>query len=362
MWALRWYDWRLIGPVGCLLLLGGLWLGWDLTQEVTATQRTVFVLPWGDGARAAGLDDTGRARHGPVSFALHRERVYLIDQANERLLVTTTGGEPWAAWPLAPLGDPPPRLSDLAIDDHGNLFLAAASAPQIYVLDDTGGHRSTLDVNPAAPGGVAGPDPLWRLEQIALDRTGLLYLSHAYLDDEKLTQGLSRLAPQPGAVTHLALLVLPAGGEAQLEADSLLPAPAHSFALGPDGQLFVESPGPDGFTRIVRAYGDDYRLRKQWTIRRDHWIEDARLAGVDSRGWAYLALNPGRSSGRILVLAPAHGMLYEIDPQWRDGYHANVFARVDGDRLWLSRPGPEGWRLEEWRLRSRVRIVRAGSP
>ena len=376
MFALRLRDRRVLAAVALAALALVVWGAFDLEERVEAHREVLFTLPWGDGDGSVGRAPVGERVFAPRSFAVAGDRILVADTFNRRVLVLDRAGR--LLQTLTPQAGPPgegsaagvlpdaravgaaegaaqaagaPWINDIAVDAGGRIYLADAAAPRILVLAPDGTATGSVDVEPAAPGDDPAGDAVWLLERITVDGGGVLYLTHAYLSDAVLSRRVTRVGGSDAKFAHLSSASLREGTGVVIDEESLLPVPANSFAVGHDGRLYVESAGPNLFTRLVRAYDEAVRPAASWEISRPEPVRTADVLGSAAPGWVYLALHPGRPEGRILVLAPERGVVYELDPGWAAGFEANVFARLARDALYVARPEEVGWTLERWEIR-----------
>lgn len=381
MCTLRLRDWRVLAAVALAALAVLVWGAFDREERVEAHREVLFTLPWGDGdGSVARVPVDGRV-FGPRSFAVAGDRVFVADTFNRRVLVLDLAGRQLQSFvpPADPAGTGSaagvlpdaraagaaegegqaagaPWINDIAVAADGHIYLADAAAPRILVLAPDGTAVGSVDVAAAAPGEDPAGDAVWLLERVAVADRGVLYLTHAYLSDAVLSRRITRVGGVDAKFAHLSSASLREGTGVVIDEESLLPVPANSFAVGHDGRLYVESAGPNLFTRLVRAYDEDIRPAGSWEISRPRPVRTADVLGAAPPGWVYLALHPGRPEGRILVLAPERGVVYELDPGWAAGFEANVFVRLARDALYVARPGEDGWTLERWEIRRRWQL------
>lgn len=368
------------------------WAAYDLETQVDIQRTELFTLAWGEGPGQVGQVQVDGRTFGPRSFAVSGDRVVVADTFHDRLLVLDRRGELVSLFPLAaPAGDgagaavdgtvlpvsgrqleaaaeagsdPGPEdqsgagpstlwVNDVALGPAGRFYLADAAAPRVVVLAPDGTPAEVIDITPAAPGEDPAGDAVWLLERIAVDEDGLLYLTHAYLSDALLARRVTRLGPADSKFAQVSAAALREGGAAAGE-EGLLPVPANSFAVGLDGRLYVESAGSSLFARQVRSYDRDARPGPSWEVIRAEPVVRAEVLGASPDGWVFVAVNPGRPQGRVVVLAPGREQeTYEVDPGWTAGYEANVHARLAGDGLYVARAGDEGWSLDHWQIQRR---------
>ena len=354
-----------------------LWAAYDVETVVEVRRASSFTLPWGDGPRQVGRVEAGGRAFGPRSFAVAGDRVVVADTFNGRLLVVDRQGRPLDHLALrvaagaggeaahaagGPAGVVPaagdaaaPWINDVAVGPDGRYYAADAAAPRVLVLDPDGSRVDVVDISPAAPREDPAGDAVFLLERIAVDEGGLLYLTHAYLSDALLARRVTQTDGAGSKFAQLSAASLREGG-AVVDEEALLPAPANSFAVGLDGRLYVEAAGPSLFTRMVRSYDRDAAPVSSWEITRREPVITAEVVGASTDGWVYVALNPGRPQGRVLILTGGDGgdSRYEVDPGWSGGVEANVHARLAGDGLFTAAAGEAGWRLDHWLVERRV--------
>ncbi|HEX6990112.1 MAG TPA: hypothetical protein VF282_11665, partial [Bacillota bacterium] len=357
-----------IAAAAVLAVILALWIAVDLESQVEVRRSPLFTLPWGDLPGEVGRVEAGDRTFGPRSFTVAGDRIVVADTFNSRLLLLDRQGAtlsvlevPAAAQAGAILpgvlpvsgdgGDEPAGpgvwINDLAVGSDGRYYLADAAAPRIMVLAPDGQPAETIDIAPAAPGEDPAGDAVWLVERVAVDQDGLLYLTHAYLSDALLSRRITRLGGPDGKFAELSVSSLREGGIATDE-EGLLPVPANSFAIGLDGRLYVEAAGPNLFTRRVRSYDRDIDPGGSWDVTRPEPVHSADVLGASPEGWVFLAVNPGRPQGRVVVLTGGGegGVLHELDPGWNAGFEANVHARLAEDGLYVARAGPDGWSLD----------------
>lgn len=398
---MRLRDPRFIATAALLGVLFALLALYDFVPTATYEHQVLFTVPWGTGADALGMaSGADGSLYGPRSFAIQGSRVYVADTFNARVQVFDPDGSRAASIPLrvvpttaAPshplavfaataaaddsysLGPGDPWINDLVVDERGEMYLADSAGPKIMHFDADGVLVQAIDVTGAGPPAAAGPDadtapsdpakdePLWLLERLDLDQRGLVYLAHTYLSDQVLARSLVRFDPAEARFVHLSTAAMRAGGRLTMAAGSLLPVPANSFTLAADGTLYVESAGADPFSRHVRRYGGDNKLRSDWVVRHDRAITGAALIGADRYNQAYLLVNGvGRGDGdgsggaAVVRLVRGGGKVAQVVPDltWDDTVLANVYARADkAGSIYLALPTAAGWRLETWRAKWR---------
>lgn len=360
------------------------WL--DVETGVRITPRVLATLPWGDEPGAVGRAEVGERVIGPRSFAVADDKIFVADTFGYRILVLDRDGAVAAAWDLASLdlagddgaGDETlarvlpgvvaaatggPRLvpwvNDIAVGPDGHIYLADAAIPRIIVLSPEGELDRVIDLPASAPNAGEAGDVVWLTERLLIDDDGVLYLTHAYLTDTALSRRVTRFQESTGKFAHISSVTLQRHGGTTLEAESLLPVPANSFVVAPNGHLYVEAAGSNPFTRVVRAYDNNIRLTHSWQVSWPELLDGASLVGVDRSQWVYLALGTGQAGGKMLLLAPNQGTIYEAPVAWQSGYEANIYARLHGDNIFIAVPGPSGFTLEQWPVQRFRRLVPA---
>lgn len=393
MWTVKLREPRILMVLGLLVAMALLVITLDFTTEVHIWPERLFSLPWGEAEGYVGFAESRGRIFGPRSFAVGEDRIYLADTFNSQVLVLSMDGQVLDRWDLRPhmssqadarvpnilpgailvssdlvsssddvSGEAQsprlaPWINDIALGPDGRIYLADIGVPRILVMNPDGTLDRHIDLTVTAPGSDPAGDAVWLMERLVVDDSGILYLSHAYLSDTTLARRVTRYQENSGKFAHISSVILQEEGGLQLESESLLPVPANSFTVDARGHIYVESTGPSPFTRVIRSYDSDIRPAHTWEITWPQLYDGSALIGVDSREWVYFALGTGRPEGKIVVLAPEQGKLYEARANWQDGYEVNIYARLHGNDLFVARPQDDGFAIERWPVQRVRRIV-----
>lgn len=107
--------------------------------------RTVLRASWGSGPGEIGISYEGETR-GATSFGLDdRERIYVLDGVNERI-VRFAGGQVDAAFPL-----PGPDFEDLVVARDRVIALARSGDRRLVVIDTTDGTSAEVPIDERVP-------------------------------------------------------------------------------------------------------------------------------------------------------------------------------------------------------------------
>ncbi len=330
-----------------LVVLMGIAVVWMLTRRPVLRPlrwRTEVVVNWplGRGPEALGFEAALDGQtYGPLSFAVHSGHLAVVDTYQSRLVWESRWGTPIAQWHHIAIANA--LLETVAWSGGADAWLVTDNERLAIWAVRRSGARPWLVLPPAH--GVTSS--LWRLAAAAA--------GPVFVEQVTLGHGTYRLAltvydgrghPEHRLAADYAAEPTPA--------DSSLLGHVHSFQVSPSGQLYVELGQSNGRTRTVGIWkAEATALIDPVTLVSPIPIETATLAGINAKGWIYLAVNvglPGRL-GRILIYDAGGHLLHQVTVP-PEPVRAAVYAQVL----------PNGTVLVDESTRTRYRIVAVSPP
>ncbi|MCL8208736.1 MAG: hypothetical protein K6V97_11790 [Actinomycetia bacterium] len=331
-----------VGAAFALLAALALGVWWRLSprrgaETQPARPRVVLSLPFGTTpdavGRSVGLDGLA---YGPLAFAVHGGTVAVADTYRGRVLWLDRGRPSG----FRGLGDA--LLEDVvwSARDHG--WLAVDNRNLAVWLVGPAGARRLVTV--PEPRGTSRA--IWHLW---VDNRGDILLEVLTLGRGRLTTEFEEYGPdgRPAAQSEAVLKRLatregPGTGVA---------ARVESMALGPGGDFYVLTAGPDDRTRTVLCWRPDATLAGRVQVRFPRAVHQAVLLGVGRNGALFLGADLGGRQGLVEV-TDAAGRVEHMVAVPPEPVRAAVYGRVTSDgSLYLVENTPDAYRLVRWTWR-----------
>lgn len=340
----------LVGLVCVLVPLLGLI---DVEVHRVYHEQELLQGPWGQGQGEFGqARGTDGQMYGPRSFCLDRNGdLYIADTFNARVQVYGRSGEWLRAFPLA--SGAGTLIDDLAVGDDGSLYAATGSGIVLrYAL--SGQPRGTFSIYQS---GTLKKGDLFTLEAIIPGPRSRLYIKDFILTAREFTRRLAAYGPGGELLEVISQVTVDRTGTAKTSSDSRLQEDIHSLAVGPDGNLYLETLSTDPFRRRIKIYNPRSRLLGEILVEESEMIESSGILGTDGRGRIYFGLNLGLPGERITVLTPRGVRVNRLDIPTPPAVLASVYARVDrGGNLYLARGGPDGFKIYKFAAKDHIRF------
>lgn len=345
VWNLRRPGFRIAAAAVVLVALLAVVLRIDVRDKYTAT--VLVELSWGSGDGQVGLTRGARGTTptGPASLAVAKDRIYVLDGANERILCFDKAGKPAGSLPLPAktVGE----AVDIACDAKGTLYVLGGNG--VFRVGQDGPVKTELKLPPTD--GEATATNLW------LDRQGAFYLRQLIIEDERYVQRVVRCQADGDGSQTISLAVLASDGNYAVDSEAFLPTEVNDLAFGPDGEYYVEGRVTDPFARVFSIYRRSGRLVREVVLRQDKYVRDSCLMGVDSHGGFAVGINLGTNEGTVTKVR-RDGVVVATWQPAPATVRANVYGRMDanGD-VYLLRATDEKCAIEQYHCRRAWAIV-----
>lgn len=329
----------------------------------TYSQATLVTGSWGkaDGQFGQGKGADGQL-YGPRSFALAGDGSVLVaDTFNGRLLRFDPSGSRVAEISAVDgKGAGLQGIDDLTLDQAGNVYLVDNRRGSLFKLDPQGKVLAEIRIGPAKSGAQ-----VFLTERVQVDRSGNIYLSEIFFDDQQYTRRIRRLEAGVSKEVKVNSHVMKPDGTMATDADSLIPGEINSFALDSGGNIYVEIKGSTEFGREIRSYSPRGKERSRFSVQSKEFLRESSIAGIDDKGAVYLTHNVGFANGSVKKYDGRGTLLGEIPVAADSGPRSMVSVRIDGagNVLILSASNQalhidKYSRSRRWELRTRIPLGR----
>ncbi|GEM_PF-4070161 len=318
--SLRSTRWFLV--VLAVLIFAGL-LGLGLYEPLVSYEReNISFWSWEEVAL--------NRSYGPQGFAvsLDGKRIALADTYNGRIILLEEGRQEQFAF------SPEPVLSSLAFDRQGNLYALSFGTNMVLSVET----MEWIELSKSE-----GTHPYYQAENIEVGKR--IYVKQVFISDEVYEVSLVAYDEEE-RVLHRAQLE--EGGSLLVGPTETVQRPVNSFTIDLQDNIYLETKGRDVFSRDITVLGSSGEKKVSFSYQSAEYIRDCSILGVDDGGNIYLAINPGRSSGQILILSKKGEVLYVIPVAWSEEHVLGEYGAVDKEgNIYFLVTNQEGIYLEK---------------